>query len=98
MAQVIEQDCQRRHRRRRAAGARRCDTSYDDITFKLMLLPVWLACYIYAGKTYNILVNGRTGEVVGERPYSKVKIALAILAGLVALGLVAVLYLKSQGG
>ena len=73
-------------------------TQYADVMFKLMLLPVWIACYIYAGKTYQIMVNGRTGKVVGERPYSKVKIALAILAGLVALALVAVLYLNSQGG
>ena len=29
--------------------------------FKLMLLPVWVACYLHAGKTYHILVNARTG-------------------------------------
>ena len=43
-------------------------------------------------------MNGRTGKVVGERPYSKIKIALAILAGLVLVGLVAVLYLNAKGG
>ena len=35
----------------------------------------------------RFLVNGRTGEVQGERPWSAVKIALAILAGLAAVGL-----------
>ncbi|WP_198153678.1 hypothetical protein [Catenuloplanes japonicus] len=58
------------------------NTDYRDLTFKLMLLPVWIAAYLYAGKTYTVLVNGRTGEVAGERPYSKVKIAAAIVAAL----------------
>ena len=64
---------------------RQVDTQYGDVTFKLMLLPVWIACYLHAGKTYNILVNGRTGEVVGERPYSAAKIAAAVTAGIVLL-------------
>ncbi|MEV4134230.1 hypothetical protein AB0J72_18915 [Dactylosporangium sp. NPDC049742] len=79
IAPVIEQDC-----RHDIGGDEQrvdhVDTEYHDLTFKLMLLPVWLACYIYAGKTYNIQVNGRTGEVAGERPYSTAKIAAAITA------------------
>src|SRR6185503_6104311 len=67
MAPVIELDClediggdeQRVHH---------VDTQYNDVTFKLMLLPVWIACYLHAGKTYNIMVNARTAEVAGERP------------------------------
>ncbi len=60
-------------------------TSYADVTFKLMLLPVWIACYLHAGKTYNILVNGRTGEVAGERPYSPLKITLAVILAIVVI-------------
>jgi DNA-directed RNA polymerase subunit RPC12/RpoP len=58
------------------------DTDFRDLRFKLMLLPVWIACYLHAGHTYTVLVNGRTGEVAGERPYSKPKIAAAVLAAL----------------
>jgi len=97
MAKVIEKDCEADigGDEQRVLSVQ---TQYADIMFKLMLLPVWIACYIYAGKTYQIMVNGRTGKVVGERPYSKIKIALAILAGLVLVGLVAVLYLNAKGG
>ena len=63
-----------------------------------MLLPVWIAVYLYAGKNWQVLVNGRTGEVVGERPYSVVKIAAAVVAGLVVLAAVLVLYGRSRSG
>lgn len=56
------------------------NTTYDHITFKHILLPVWLSAYQYAGKTYRFMVNARTGEVQGERPYSWGKIILLILA------------------
>jgi LSD1 subclass zinc finger protein len=52
------------------------DISYDEITFKHVLLPVWINSYRYHGKVYRFLVNARTGEVQGERPWSWIKIAL----------------------
>lgn len=64
------------------------DTRLSDITFKHILLPVWLAAYKYRGETYRFVVNGRTGRVQGERPYSKIKIALAVLAGLIVAGII----------
>ncbi|MGQ0635585.1 MAG: hypothetical protein ACT4QC_13305 [Planctomycetaceae bacterium] len=62
-------------------------TQHAAVTFKHILQPVWLAPYRYYGKLYRIAVNARTGEVVGERPYSKWKIFLfaLLVAGLVAL-------------
>ncbi len=62
-------------------------TDYDRVTFKHILLPVWLSAYAYGGKTYRFTVNARTGHISGERPYSAVKIALAVLAGLAVLAL-----------
>lgn len=59
------------------------DTTMSDITFKHILLPVWLAAYKYRGKTYRFVVNGRTGKVQGERPWSAWKIALAVVLGLI---------------
>lgn len=58
------------------------DTTVSAVTFKHVLLPVWLAAYKYRGTTFRFVVNGRTGRVQGERPWSKGKIALAVLAGL----------------
>ncbi|WP_425091929.1 primosomal protein N' (replication factor Y) - superfamily II helicase [Tropicimonas sp. S265A] len=61
------------------------DTRVSDVTFKHILLPVWVAAYRYGGKSYRFVVNGQDGKVSGERPYSAVKIALAVIA-LVILG------------
>ncbi len=55
-------------------------TVYNDITFKHILLPIWLSAYRYNEKVFRFMINGRTGEVQGERPYSVVKIALTVLA------------------
>ncbi|WP_299150688.1 TFIIB-type zinc finger domain-containing protein [uncultured Tateyamaria sp.] len=64
------------------------DTKLGTITFKHVLLPVWLAAYKYRGETYRFVVNGRTGRVQGERPWSKGKIAIAVLCGLLVAGAV----------
>ena len=63
-------------------------TQVSDVTFKHILLPVWLAAYKYRGKTYRFVVNGRTGSVQGERPYSTVKITFAVILGLIVAGIV----------
>lgn len=55
-------------------------TRHSDITFKHVLLPLWICSYRYKSKIYRFLVNARTGEVQGQRPWSWVKISLAILA------------------
>ena len=60
----------------------RVDTDVSDVTFKHVLLPVWLAAYKYRGQSYRFVVNGRTGAVQGERPYSAWKIAFAVSVGL----------------
>ncbi|QDU82173.1 hypothetical protein Pla110_39280 [Polystyrenella longa] len=67
------------------------DVVHDAITFKHLLLPVWLMPYKYKGELYQLMVNAATGEVTGERPYSWVKIASSILAGLLVVGAVLLL-------
>jgi ribosomal protein S27E len=58
-------------------------TRYDDVTFKHILLPVWIGAYRLQGKVFQVIVNARTGEVQGERPYSALKIALAVIAAII---------------
>jgi LSD1 subclass zinc finger protein len=55
------------------------NTSYSDITFKHILLPIWISSYRFKDKVYRFLINGQTGEVQGERPYSALKIILTVL-------------------
>lgn len=56
------------------------NTVYNNVTFKHILLPIWISAYMFKDKVYRFMINGRTGEVQGERPYSAIKIALAVLA------------------
>lgn len=63
-------------------------SEYNDITFKHILLPVWLSSYRYKEKVYRFLVNARTGEVQGERPYSAAKIAALVIAILAVIGVI----------
>lgn len=71
-------------------------TQVSDVTFKHVLLPVWLAAYKYRGKTYRFVVNGRTGRVQGERPYSATKIFFAVLVALIAAAILGFVYANNQ--
>ena len=63
------------------------NTHFSDITFKHLLLPIYAGAYRFNNKTFQIVVNGRTGEVQGERPYSWLKIATFVLFLLVLFGI-----------
>ena len=65
------------------------DTRYGAITYKHLLLPVWLLAYRFHDKAYQVVVNAATGEVQGERPWSWVKILFAVLAALLLGGTIA---------
>jgi predicted RNA-binding Zn-ribbon protein involved in translation (DUF1610 family) len=62
------------------------NSRYDAVTYKHLLLPVWLLAYKYHNKTYQVFINAATGEVQGERPYSVWKILFAILLGIIVAG------------
>jgi hypothetical protein len=55
-------------------------THYSAVTFKHLLLPVYAGAYRLNQKVFQVVVNGRTGEVQGDRPYSFWKIALLVLS------------------
>ena len=54
-------------------------TRYERVGFKLMLMPLWVSAFLYNKKTFQFIINGQTGEVKGERPYSWVKIVSLVL-------------------
>jgi len=58
---------------------------HDNVSFKHILLPIWISAYRYQDRAYRFLINGRTGEVQGERPYSWIKITLTALAAAAAI-------------
>lgn len=63
-------------------------TQLNAVTFRHLLLPVWLMAYRFHGKTYQIFINAATGEVQGQRPYSVWKITFASLLALIATGFI----------
>ena len=75
----------------------RKETTFQSLTFKHLLLPIWLLTVIYAGKPFQVFINGITGEVQGQRPWSRVKLGVAIAVAVVVLVVVAILW-KGNGG
>lgn len=57
---------------------------YADITYKYLLLPVWLSSYKYKDKVYQFMVNGQTGKVSGKTPISTPKVIITVLAAIIA--------------
>jgi len=58
------------------------ETSYANITYKQILLPIYASAFKFDNKVYSYVINGRNGDISGDRPYSKVKIALVVVASL----------------
>jgi len=69
-------------------------SEFDNLTFKHILVPVWLVTYTYGAKTFQVLVNGATGKVAGHYPKSWIKIALAVITALIVIGIIA--FMSSQ--
>ena len=55
------------------------DTQYLEITYKHILLPLWISSFRYNDKVYRFIVNAQTGEATGERPFSMIKIIMTIV-------------------
>ncbi|HTQ10745.1 MAG TPA: hypothetical protein VMI31_11780, partial [Fimbriimonadaceae bacterium] len=70
-------------------------TQYDKITFKHILLPIYLGAYRFRDKLYSYLINARSGEIHGDAPVSVWKVLGLVLLGLIIVA--GVLYLKSKG-
>jgi LSD1 subclass zinc finger protein len=64
------------------------NTVYRQITYKHLLLPVWISAYRFGNRVFRFLVNARTGEVQGERPWSWIKITLASLLAAIIIAVI----------
>jgi len=51
-----------------------------------------LLTVIFEAKPFQVFINGMTGEVQGQRPWSKVKIAAAVVAAIIVIVIVLVIY------
>lgn len=60
-------------------------TSHDRITYKYLMLPIWLSSFKYKDKIYRFMVNGQTGRVGGTAPISPLRVTLATILALIIL-------------
>ncbi|MDR3577405.1 MAG: hypothetical protein P4L50_26380 [Anaerolineaceae bacterium] len=69
---------------------------FNDEAWRYILLPVYLASYQFEGKVFQMMANGQTGVIAGQKPveWSKVWMAIAaLMAPGFILGLAGLLFL-----
>ena len=81
--------CARGRSRATRIGTWWSSATYGDQKFKHILAPIWLLTYVFGGRSYQAVVNGVTGTIAGERPWSWIKIALLVLLALIVLAVIA---------
>ncbi len=73
--------------------------THKKVTFKHLLLPVWLSSYRFKSKVYSFMVNGESGRVAGRAPISPVKVALTVLGAIALFALLfALIVLLGESG
>jgi len=63
-------------------------TRHSDVTYKYVMLPVYVISYSYKKKNYVIYANGSTGKLIGKTPVSPVKATIAAVLGTGIVGLI----------
>jgi hypothetical protein len=53
---------------------------FSDESWRYILLPVYVANYRFQERTYQVMVNGQTGSVAGQRPVDWTRVWLVIAA------------------
>ena len=75
-------------------------SDFDDETWRYVLLPVYIAAYKFESKVYQVMVNGQTGAIAGQKPVAWWKIWLAaavMLSPGLCLGLISLPLLLAGG-
>lgn len=63
-------------------------TTHDDITYKYLMLPIWLSSFRYKEKVYRFMVNGQTGRVGGDAPISPLRVTIAVILSIIAIAII----------
>ena len=67
-------------------------TTHENVTFKHVLMPVYVSNFNYKNKRYNVFVNGNTGKVTGKTPVSPWRVLIAVVLGLAVVALLGYLF------
>ncbi len=76
------------------------ELDFEDERWRYILLPLYIAVYTYENQTFQVMVNGQTGKISGQRPVDWLKVWLtvgALLAPGLTIGLVGVILLLFGG-
>lgn len=78
LRQRVTSKIQREHGTSYVQGVR-VETNHQQVTYKYVLLPVWISSFQYRGKLYHFMINGQTGKVSGKTPISPIRVTFFIL-------------------
>ncbi|NLZ85216.1 MAG: hypothetical protein GX919_05790 [Acholeplasmataceae bacterium] len=70
------------------------NTTYDQVKYKYVLIPVWICSFDYNKKTYRYYVNGETGRLVGSAPVSVGRVLLIVFLVLAVIALIVILFMS----
>lgn len=70
------------------------ETVFSNVTYKYLLLPVWISSFEYNGKVYQFMINGQTGKVSGKTPISALRVLIAIILAAIIIGVIVYFYNK----
>ncbi len=68
-----------------------------NVTYKYVLLPMYIGHYGFKKKIYNFFVNGRNGKVAGKVPISPLKVGSLVIGILGAIALIVYLFVTYGG-
>ena len=71
------------------------NTQCSNITYKYILIPLYVGHCNWKTKLYNFFVNGFNGKVTGKAPVSPLKVGLLVLLGLAVVAGIVLIYLYS---
>lgn len=67
-------------------------TTYNDIKYKYVLIPIWIGTYSYNNKNFRFISNGETGKSSGKYPISPFRVALIIFIAIILFVLLLILF------
>ena len=69
-------------------GSLNVSTQHSNVTYKYVLVPVYIGNYTFRKKLYNVFVNGSSGKVYGKAPLSPLRVGiLGLLIAAVCVGI-----------
>ena len=72
-------------------------TMYNSVTFKYMLIPVYIMNFLFRKKKYRVFMNGSTAKITGKTPVSPWRVAIACILGAALAVLLVWLFYILQG-